>query len=564
MTIGLVGNQNSGKSTIYNLLTNSSQIVGNWAGVTIDKTEKNINGINIVDLPGIYSLNKFTDEEKVTIDYLNNVDYIVNVIDIHTLKRSLYLTLQLIELKIPMLILITKNDLLKNEIDLSILSNKLKINIITKKEIGHIFKLDLYKISNMHFKTINKELEIIKKYEFINNLNIENNNKENIFDKILLNRFLAIPIFFFIMFIVYYLSFSSINLLIDDYIEKIMLNISDIIIKCFSNNIIVKVINDCIINSIQTILSFLPSITLLFFFITLLEQSGYMGRIAFIFDKLFRKLGMNGKSIISFIIGTSCSVPAILSTKTIRNKNQRYLTAMLTSLIPCSAKMTIIMLFIKMIYKDNIGIHIFFVYLLSILIIIFFSIIFNKFIIKTNNDYFVSEIVDYQIPKLREVIKIVFYKVKDFIKRISKTMIVSSIVICFLYSFNFNFQTCNINDSILGTIASKFSFIFYPMLGKNSYECTIAIIQGLVAKEQVTSSLLISSKIKGIAIDNLFINNYARYAFMVFNLFCFPCINSLITIKKEIGFISSLLNALIQTVIAYLLAISIYQIGIIF
>lgn len=564
MTIGLVGNQNSGKSTIYNLLTNSSQIVGNWAGVTIDKTEKNINGINIVDLPGIYSLNKFTDEEKVTIDYLNNVDYIVNVIDIHTLKRSLYLTLQLIELKIPMLILITKNDLLKNEIDFSILSNKLKINIITKKEIGNIFKLDLYKISNMHFKTINKELEIIKKYEFINNLNIENNSKENIIDKILLNRFLAIPIFFFIMFIVYYLSFSSINLLIDDYIEKIMLNISDIIIKCFSNNIIVKVINDCIINSIQTILSFLPSITLLFFFITLLEQSGYMGRIAFIFDKLFRKLGMNGKSIISFIIGTSCSVPAILSTKTIRNKNQRYLTAMLTSLIPCSAKMTIIMLFIKMIYKDNIGIHIFLVYLLSILVIIFFSIIFNKFIIKNNNDYFVSEIVDYQIPKLKEVIMIVFYKVKDFIKRISKTIIVSSIVIWFLYSFNFNFQTCDINDSILGTIASKFSFIFYPMLGKNSYECTIAIIQGLVAKEQVTSSLLISSKIKGIAIDNLFINNYARYAFMVFNLFCFPCINSLITIKKEIGFISSLLNALIQTIIAYLLAVLIYQIGIIF
>lgn len=573
MKIGLIGNQNSGKSSLFNLITNSNQMVGNWAGVTVDKEEKKVSNNKIIDLPGIYSLNAFTEEEKITVNYINKLDIIINVIDATNLERSLYLTLQLIDLKKPMVIVLTMKDLIiKKHIKLDVDKFEklidLPIILISSNDTNVLNELKSVikksKISKLSFKDDDVEKSSLKKYQYIDkvcNSVLKKNKEYDLIDKIILNRYLAIPIFLIIMFLIYYLSFNSISIYISNLINYLIQKLSLWISNLNVSKILTSLITDGILNSIGTILSFIPSLAFLFLFMSFLEFSGYMSRIAFIMDKLFRKIGLSGKSIIPFIIGTSCSVPAVLATRPIDNEDERYITMMLTSLIPCSAKMTIIMLFIKIIFPENTGIHIFNVYLLSIFIIIIISIILKKYIFKNTTNYFLNEIPDYKLPNLKTVFKVVYSKLFDFIKRITKTVIISSIIIWLLYSFDFSLSLTNVDSSILGIISKKLSFIFYPILGKNSYESTIAIIQGFLAKEQVVSSLLISSKLQNLYIKDLFNSNIAMYSFMIFNLFCFPCINTIITLKKEIGLKLTLFNVLFQTIVAFIIATLIYQIG---
>lgn len=567
MKIGLIGNQNSGKSSLYNKLTNSNQMVGNWAGVTVSKHSKKLNNIEIIDLPGIYSINSFTKDEKITIDYLHNIDIIVNVIDGTNLYRSLYLTLQLMELKKRMIIVITKKDIcLKNKtsIDYKLLSEYLNIPVImlSKDSIDSniVENIKKARISDLSLQTP------YLKYKFIDKIHpkiVKENKKRTTLDKIILNKYLSIPIFILIIFLMYYLSFNSVSIYISDVINALIDHISNMIYKLTLPKFIKDLITNGILNGIGVVISFIPSLLLLYLFLTILEESGYMSRISFIMDKLFRKIGLNGKSIIPFIIGTSCSVPAIMSARTIENKGERYLTSMMTSLIPCSAKMTIIMLFTKMIFKRNLGFHIFLIYLISILVIILMSFILKKYIFKQNLNYYLNEISELQLPNLKNIVKTVYRKIIDFVIRITKTVILSSIIIWFLYSINFNFQYTTIENSILGIISNKVSIVFYPILGKNSYECTMAIFQGIIAKEQVISSLLVSSKLQGINVIDLFPNNISIYSFLIFNLFCFPCINSIITLKKEIGLKLTVFNVLFQTIIAFIISALIYQIGII-
>ncbi len=560
MRIGLIGNQNSGKSTIFNYLTNSRQQVGNWAGVTVDKKEVSINDNIIVDLPGVYSLNGYTIEENITINYINKLDVIVNVLDVTNLSRGLYLTLQLIDLNIPMVIVLTKQD--KVNINVSRLSLLLDISVVDKS-INEI--VNKARNSSLNFKCENEDQAISKRYDYIDSILssvLDECKENNCVDKIILNKYLSIPLFIFVMFIVYYISFNTISVYLNDIINNWFLFIESKISTLSIPPFYISLINDGILNSLGVVVSFIPSISLLYLCLTFLETTGYMSRISFIMDKMFRLIGLNGKSIISFIMGTSCSVPGILVSRTIENTDQRYITALLTSLIPCSAKMTIIMMFAKILFPVNTGIYIFFIYIISVFFIFLMAFILRKWIFYNTTNYYINEITDYEIPNIKKVLKITYNKITSFLKRVSKTLIISSIVIWFLYNISFDFSFVNMDGSILGVVSRKIAFLFYPFLGKNSYECAIAIVEGFVAKERVTSSLLISSKLNDMSVAELFNNSVAMYAFLIFNLFCFPCISSIVTLKKEIGLRLVLLFLVFQTFFAYVVAIIIYHIGI--
>ena len=495
MKIVLIGNQNSGKSTLFNYLTNSNQKIGNWSGVTIDTFEKNIKNTNhiLVDLPGIYSLSPYSIEEEVTTNYLinNNYDYIINVIDINLLERSLYLTTNLLELNKNMLIVLTMTDKIdKNIINniINILSSRLNMNVIDindiKKDINILFNnLKDNKINNYNkFNYItNKELLTYKKYQYIEKLikDIDLPKHNNHLDKILLNPILGIPIFILIMFITYYFSIGIIGNYVSDYLDHINIFLTNKIAYILSNLNIYNFLKDLIINGIISsffaILKFIPQLLILFIITEVLNQSGYIVRISFLLEGLLNKIGLSGKSLISFMTGFSCSVPGILQSRVIENEGKRNKTIILTPFIPCSAKLPIILMISNYFYPNYL--FIFFIYLMSIIVVIISSLILKK-IYKISEDEYIMELPKYHLIKLNYILKEVINKIKEFIKRTGSLIIISSIFIWFLLSFSTNLKyQNNIENSLLFFIGKKISFLFYPFLGENNWILSVSIIE---------------------------------------------------------------------------------------
>lgn len=576
MKIVLIGNQNSGKSTIFNLLTNSNQKVGNWSGVTIDTFEKNIKNTNhiLVDLPGIYSLSPYSIEEEVTVNYLlnNDYDYIINVIDVNLLERSLYLTINLLELNKNMLIILTMTDKTNNMSNIiNILSSKLNITVIDindiKKNINILFSnFKNNNINNYNIIKNNSDLSY-QRYQYIEKIikDIKINNSNNYLDKVLLNPILGIVVFILIIFITYYLSIGVVGNYTCNYLDKINIFITDKISYILSNLKIYNFLKDLIINGIISsffaILKFIPQLLILFVITEVLNQSGYIVRISFLLEGLLNKIGLSGKSLMSFMTGFSCSVPGIMQSRIIQNEGKRNKTIILTPFIPCSAKLPIILMISNYFYPNYI--FIFFIYLMSIMVVILSSLILKK-IYKISEDEYIMELPRYHLVKLNYILKEVINKIKEFIKRTGSLIIISSIIVWVLLSFSTNLQyQNNIEYSLLYFIGKKISYLFYPFLGQNNWILSVSIIEGLIAKEQVVATLSVISHNQFFNYNLLkSINKVSSLSFLTFNLFSIPCINTIITMKNELNSFKKLLFTLFfQFFIAFIISTIIYQVG---
>ena len=604
MKVALVGNQNSGKTTLFNCLTGMNAKIGNWPGVTIEKKVGIIKGTNyeITDIPGIYSLSPYSIEEKISKNYIfeENPDVIINIVDATCLERSLYLTTQLLETNSRIIIVLNMADKLEEKgliIDEKKLSQILgvkvfKVSALKETGIDRIIE-ELKKLNYIKREKkvpdyleenydINKYEEIAnKKYEYIENIvktcvkkKIKERSISDKIDKILLNKWLAFPAFIIIMFFIYYLSVGVIGKftvdVIGNYINDLKVSTYGIMTNINMLEWIKSLVIDGIMSGVGAVLGFVPQLIILFLCITLLETSGYMSRVALLLDKVFRKIGLSGKSLIPFIVGSGCSVPGIMGTRIIENEDERNMTTILTPFIPCSAKLPIIALFAGYFFPERSGLIAASLYFLAIVIIIFSAIIMKKYVFKNTTSTYVAELPEYKLPSIKYVVEEVFDKIISFIKRAGTIILLCSIIIWFLLSFSVKLEYgVKIEESILAAIGKKISWIFYPIIGVNSWEATVSAIQGLVAKEQVISSMAVISGlteetseifIKGGIFE--FFNPISAYAFMIFNLFSAPCFGAIGAMKKELGNNKKLLKAVsFQTGIAWFLATFIYQIG---
>ena len=578
MILALVGNQNCGKTTIFNRITNMKQHVGNFPGVTVEHVigeVPNYNNCKIVDLPGLYSLNTYTYEEKVTRDFLYKVkpDVIINV----------YLTMQLKETGIPMVIALNMLDEVeknKGKIEVQELSKRLqlpivKLGTVTKEETE---KLIYEVIQNKRFYNINnpnlrKQNKINEKYREIESIcnnvvkmprNMSKNNSYRI-DRILTNKFLGLPIFFFIMYIIFNLTFNIIGNYFTELLNQGIEVVSNIIINYFENheyNLIVEsLIVDGVLNGIGSVISFLPIIVTLYFFLSILEDSGYMTRIAFIMDKPLSKMGLSGKSIVPILLGFGCSVPAILSIRTIQSKKERELSLTLVPFISCSAKIPIYAIFVSIFFKDNSAIAMTLIYAVGIIIGILLTALLDK---KRKNDEgtFIMELPNYRMPSIKNTWYLMWNKTKEFLIKSFSVIFIASLIIWFLKSFNQELVFVPEGESMLAMIGQKISFIFKP-LGFSNWKIVTSIIVGISAKEAILSTLSIltnaNSSILPIIISNMFTQSSA-ISFLTFILLYTPCIATIGIIKKEFGIKKAIKIVFNQFIIAYIISFLIYKI----
>ena len=652
MKVALVGNQNSGKTTVFNYLTGMNAKIGNWPGVTIEKKTGKIRGTNheITDLPGIYSLSPYSIEEDISRKFVfeEKPDVIIDIVDSTQLERSLYLTTQLMELDTKVIVALNMADLLEKKgiyIDEKKLEKLLGVKVFKisalketgmdklVKEIGKGEDLNRTSIFDANIENTIKQIEKLvtakhsrfitvklleedqrfaefnntqidkereellklydtdleeviatERYSFIEKVKKEIYVKKSVgqsisdkLDKIFLNKFLAFPIFIVIMFLVYYLSVGVVGTATVDWVGDIMDSFgewtSGALETLGTSEWLNSLVVDGIIAGVGAVLGFIPQLIILFLCISLLETTGYMSRIALLLDKLFRKLGLSGKSLIPFIVGSGCSVPGIMGTRIIENEDEREMTTMLVPFIPCSAKLPIIALFSGYFFGERSGIVSASLYFFAIIVIIVSAFILSRTKFKNTSSSYISELPEYKKPSAKYVAKDVWDKVIAFIKRAGSVILICSIVIWFLLSFSFNFEYgVDIEESMLASIGKTISWVFYPLLGQNNWGATVSAIQGLVAKEQVVSSMAV---IAGLAEDveegsqifaqgTLFggFTAASAYAFMVFNLFSAPCFGAIGAMRRELGSTKQMLKTVcMQTLCAWGLATIVYQIG---
>lgn len=654
MRIALVGNQNSGKTSLFNALTGAHQKVGNWPGVTIERKEGRIKGSKhtLIDLPGIYSLSPYSPEEEVSRQYAveEKPDIIINIIDATSLERSLYLTTQLLELDCKVIIALNMSDLLDKKgikIDSKALEEALHttvvevsalkgtgidklIKIINENQVLDNVHLPIYAADiEKSIKKIEAELEgshkrfvavkllerdpryrksvtdldqqLIKeieekygldteeiianqRYDFITELRKKvctfGPRKVTItdrLDKVFLNKFAALPIFAAIMFLIYFLSVGIVGSATVGWIEELMEGLSEWVSGALENGGAsewsISLVVDGVIAGVGAILSFVPQLIILFLCICLLETTGYMSRITFFLDRLFRKIGLSGKALIPFIVGTGCSVPGVMAARAIENAEEKKMTVILTPFIPCSAKLPIIALFAGYFFGPNSGIVSASLYFFAVIVIILLAYLLKKFVFKGENSSYISELPEYKLPNFKYLFRDVSEKTLAFIKRAGTIILLCSIVIWVLLSFNWKFEYgVEVADSILASIGNALAWLFYPMIGHWSWEATVSAVQGLVAKEQVVSSMAI---IAGLSEDVTeghlilaeggafgYFNSVSAYAFMVFNLFSAPCFGALGAMKRELGGTKAMLKAaFFQTGIAWILAVLVFLVG---
>lgn len=610
MKIALAGNPNSGKTTLYNALTGKQEYVGNWAGVTVSKKEAKLkeslgNNIDIVDLPGAYSIRPYTSEESITTDFIKteNPDVIINVVDSTNLNRSLFFTTQLLELNIPVVVALNKVDISKNvtDIDVSKLEKELNckvveisaakneglknlINVASEssklKEQKNLFK----ELSNIH----NEEKQDKKRYSIVNNIisKVENriirHNEETLEDKI--DRFVTNPIigtglFILIMAFIFDLSINTLGPLVADalvgFIENFQNAVSGQLASMGTSDFLNSLLTDGIIGGVGAVVGFVPLVMVLMFMLSLVEDSGFMARIALIFDPLFRKVGLSGKSIIPMIVGYGCSIPGIMATRTIKDEKQRRLTAMLTPFVPCGAKIPIIALFTAAFFPEQ-GYMFPLTYIVAFTVIICMGLILKKVTGADNiKNYFIIELPQYRIPSIKRAFFKMLETGKDFITRAGTIIIVCNTVVFIMSSFNFKLQLVEdaVNTSILANVATPFAFLLIPV-GIGVWQLAAAAITGFIAKEEVVGTLAVVYSM-GAAINSDFelvnamtvketmgITAVSALAFMFFNLFTPPCFAAIGAMKSEMKSNKWLLKSvLLQLSVGYIVAMITYQVG---
>ncbi len=555
--ITLIGNPNAGKTTIFNNLTNSSELTGNFSGVTVEKKIGKYKKYSIVDLPGIYSLIPYTKEEEVTVEYIRNnkISLIINVIDINKLNRSLYLTSRLMDLNIPILIMVTK--VKGNKVDIELLKRIIGINIIVVSKKIDYNKLDrLINDTNKDYYKFKKyndiKTDIEKRYEKIDEIcskviiSKKCNKLSNIIDSILTNKYLSLIISILLFIFIYYVSINIIGgrlvSILSNNLNRGIIYISKIIENINTSIVFKDLITKGILKGISNIISFIPLIIILTFIISLLEDSGYIARMSLMLDKFLRIIGLSGKSFSPLLNSSTCSVLGIMSTRTIKDKKERLKTIFLIPFIPCSAKLTLIIYITTVFYHNSFLIFLSF-YSVSVLVLIITSLLFKK----TKSSYII-EVPSLKIPSIRVALKSTYDKVKSYLFRIITVVLFISIINWFLISFNTSFNYgVRYNNSILYLIGYKISNIFKLFGIKES----VSIITGFMAKEQVVSTLSVLG-------NNL--NKVSAYLFCIFNIITIPCINTVVAIKNECGYKLMILYNTLYLVISYIVSIIIYLI----
>ncbi|HEY8445064.1 MAG TPA: ferrous iron transport protein B [Bacilli bacterium] len=640
--IALVGNPNSGKTTMFNSLTGSNQYVGNWPGVTVEKKEgrlKDYPEVILTDLPGIYSLSPYSLEEVITRNYLldDKVNLIINIIDATNIERNLYLTTQILEMDKPVIIALNFVDVVSKrgiKIDLDKLSKELGCPVVLTSALKNqgLKELQDLAVSYQEKRIASKfaySMNLIKAIERIKNvIDVDNqfialklldkdeiyfekyqnvkekidaiideyekaidndsqtgiveerykiiekivqkcvdakNSKETISDKIdniVTNKILAIPIFLIIMFIVYYIAIVSVGDIATTFMETLFTNIGEVIRtllqKLSVSSWLEGLIVDGVVSGVGAVLTFIPQMIILFIFLSLLEDSGYMARVAFIMDSIFRKFGLSGKSFIPMLIGTGCSVPGIMASRTIENERDRKMTIMLTPFIPCGAKLPVFALFIGVFFGPFASVS---MYLLGFVVVIITGLILKRFkYFKDINSPFILELPEYHLPSVKNITIHVWDRVKAFIVKAGTIIFAASAIIWMLQSFSWDFRMVSAENSILGSIGKLIAPIFTP-LGFNNWQSSVAILTGIAAKENIVATFEIISGDPVQLVSTIF-TPISGYAFMAFFLLSAPCLAAIGATKKELGsWKQTLITITMQTSIAYIVALIIYQGG---
>ena len=667
--IAFAGNPNSGKTTMFNGLTGSSQYVGNWPGVTVEKKEGRLKGqkdVEIIDLPGIYSLSPYTLEEVVTRNYLitEKPDVIINIIDSTNIERNLYLTTQLLEIGIPMVLALNMTDVLKKNgdtIDVHKLSKYIGCDIIETSALKgegckeaaqkavelakknkkvtppQMFSEEVEKVLSAIADVIKDTVEqdnlrwfAIKLFErdqkVMEQMGLSQDKKEQIeafivqledaldddsesiitnerynyisdivnqcvckkntskmttsdkIDTIVTNRFLALPIFVGVMFLVYYLSVTTVGTWGTDWVNDILFGeiippaVEGFLTSVGTADWLTSLILEGVVGGVGAVLGFLPQMLVLFFFLAILEDCGYMARIAFIMDRIFRKFGLSGKSFIPILIGTGCGVPGVMASRTIENEQDRKMTIITTTFIPCSAKLPIIALIAGALFPESAWVA------PSAYFVGMAAIITSGIILKKTRSFagepapFVMELPPYHVPGIKNVLLHMWDRAKSFIKKAGTIIFLASGLVWFLSSFNWSMKMVDTPESILASIGSIIAPLFTP-LGWGDWQAAGATITGLIAKENVVGTFGILYGFAEVAEDGAEIwgnlqasfTALSAYSFLIFNLLCAPCFAAIGAIRREMGNAKWTLIAVgYQTGFAYVVSLLIYQLGMLF
>lgn len=613
IAIALAGNPNCGKTTLFNSLTGSRQYVGNWPGVTVEKKEGYFQAkgkkIKVVDLPGIYSLAPYSLEEVVSKRYIleENPEVVINIIDASNLERNLFLTLQLMDLGKPMILALNMVDVAKrmgHEINLKSLEAELGVKVIpivaSKNEGIEELVEAIAEIKNVKSKRPEKldgffkklrEIEKIKlsedeieeqktdaTYDFIEKIskNIVVKPDEEIYtisdriDQVVTNRYLAIPIFALMMFFTFFVTFdlvgNPLNELIDGLItQKIGPAVETLLMAIGAQNWLVSMITDGIISGVGGVLVFIPNVACLFLMISLMEDTGYMARVAFIMDRAMRKIGLSGKAFIPLILGLGCNVPAIMSTRTLESERDRLTSILINPFVSCSARLPVYTLFAAAFFPGNEKYIVFSLYALGILVAIIVGLVFKKTLFKADETPFIMELPQYRLPSAKNLFLHIWDRVKGFIVRAGTLIFGASIVLWFILNYNMSGPS-DINNSIGAAIGKFIAPVFTP-LGFGNFQASLSLLTGVLAKEVVIANMAIIYGIGETAgefattLSSTF-NPISAYAFMIFVLLYTPCVSVIGVIKRETNSMKwTIFSIAYQFGIAWFVAMAFYQIA---
>ena len=662
MKIALVGNPNCGKTSLFNVLTGSNQKVGNWPGVTIERKSGHLlqePALEIIDLPGIYSLSATSKEEQIARDYLlsGEVDCLINLVDGTNLERNLYLTMQLLELNVPIVMAVNMCDVMKQQhisldaerfayqLDIPVVyvsaAKKIGLNELVKqvKQVATT-KINLPRISYVpQLESLIEEVEqsvpsltkndrnlilsllenqqlaarypeavqqeineicqigrrvfandlmtviIDERYQKIEQILqfslYSKNSKQRlgrIVDKLVTNQWLAFPIFIFVMWLVYYLSIQTIGTMCTDWINDVLLGeyLPNLLTHWMNDFAITAWLQDLVLNGIVagvgSVIGFLPQIAVLFFCLNILEDCGYMARIAFVMDRIFRTFGLSGKSFIPLLISTGCGVPGVMATRTIENEDERKMTIMLSTFMPCSAKTAIIALIVGAFFPTKTYIAPL-VYVISILTIIISGLLLkNSPFFHRDQNVFVMELPEYHFPHWSTVFRQTWLRCLSFVRKAASIIFISSVILWVMSNCSWTFHLVAEDQSMLASVGRSLSFLFKP-LGFGNWQATVAVISAFSAKENIINTLGILyhqtiNSADGVEIWQVLRNNYTVYAafsFLVFNILCTPCFAAIGAMKRELGNARETISVvLFQCFMAYVMSFLIYQYSLFF
>lgn len=623
MRIALAGNPNSGKTTMYNALTGKNEKIGNWAGVTVDKKQSKIKSalyaakeeLIVVDLPGAYSMSAFTSEESITSEYIKTEkpDAIINIVDATNLSRSLFFTTQLLELGIPTVIALNKNDINKKketQINEALLGKQLGCPVIKTISISGEGLAELVDAAvsavgktqkapyiqgevNLQDKKSVAEADR-KRYEYVKRLvatvekrkiRTDERNVNDRVDEILTNKYVGIPIFAAVMFLVFMISQTWLGPFVADALVAWLETFQEWVRGYFENAdpFLTALLVDGVIGGVIAVIGFLPLVMIMYFLIALLEDCGYMARVSVVLDPIFKRVGLSGKSVIPFVITIGCAVPGVMATRTIHNERERRATAMLAPFMPCGAKIPVISLFAGVFFSKNRGLISFAVYVTGIVLIFVCALLVNKITgYKARKSYFIIELPEYKLPSIWRAFTSMCGRGWEYIVKAATIILLCNTMVQIMQTFDWSLKVAESADSsILAGIAGPFAYVLVPVVGVVSWQLAAAAITGFIAKENVVGTLAVCF----VGLENLIdteelalmegagaeaasvfaITKVAGLAYLMFNLYSPPCFAAIGAMNAEMKSRKWLWGGIVlQLCVGFTVGFAVFQFGTLF